>query len=99
MVTKNGIYLDLKESKYEAVKNGLIFYFSSENYLNKFLENVSEYIKEETIKIQNKYNIEGNFEKLLVISYYKKIEKRGFYIIDEKGQEVNKDIKIKCTIK
>lgn len=98
MVTKNGIYLDLKESKFECVRNGLIFYFSSENYLDKYLENVSNYIKEESIKLKNKYLVECDFDKFLAISYYKKVEKRGFYVLDRFNNEVAENVKLNCTI-
>lgn len=83
MVTKNGVCLDLKTSEYKIVKFGLIFYFSSRLYLDKFMNNVDKYIEEETLKLKNKYKIECNYEVYLAISYYKKIEKRGFYIYDD----------------
>lgn len=83
MVTANGICLDLKESEYKILKSGLLFHFSSKLYLEKFRNNVNKYIAEESIKLRNKYKMNANYELYLAISYYKKIEKRGFYIYDD----------------
>lgn len=83
MITENGIYLNLDESTYILKKHGLILFFSSKFYLEKFTENIDNFIKSETLKLQNKYKINVNFEIFLTISYYKKVEKRGFKIIDE----------------
>lgn len=92
MVTKNGIYFNLNESKYIVLKSGLVFHFSSKLYLDKFINNVDNYIEEETIKLENKYKMKGNFSLYLTISYYKKIEKRGFYIYDDiSKREIRKD--------
>lgn len=83
MLTKNGICLNIKESKYYVMKYGLIFYFSSELYLNKFTNNVDNFVITESLKMKNKYQINSNLELYFALSYYKKIEKRGFYIYDD----------------
>lgn len=83
MVTKNGIYLNLKESKYFVLRFGLFFYFSSELYLEKFNKNVDKFVEEESLKIKNKYKVNANFELYLAFSFYKKIEQRGFYVYDD----------------
>ena len=83
MLTSGGICLNIKESNYFTLKYGLIFYFSSELYLNKFLNNVDNFVTIESLKMKNKYQINSNLELYFAISYYKKIEKRGFYIYDD----------------
>lgn len=83
MLTKNGICLKLSESEYKVLKYGLIFYFSSKLYLDKFINNVEKYVEEETIKLKNKYKVNGNFDVYLALSYYKKIEQRGFFVFDD----------------
>lgn len=80
MKTKNGIYLDLKESEYKINYNGLIYYFSSELYMNKFQNKVKQFIIEETAKIKAKYKVNIYLDTMLSISFYKRIEKRGFRI-------------------
>lgn len=95
MKTINGIYLDLKESEYKLNYNGLIYYFSSELYMNKFKNNVKQFIVEETAKLKTKYRINIYYDTMLTIAYYKKIEKRGFrivYKINEKETELSKEV-------
>lgn len=83
MKTIKGIYLDLNESEYKISVSGLVFYFSSQFYLDKFSKNVKEFIKEETIKINVKYKVNIDLTIYLMIAFYKKIEKRGFRIYDK----------------
>ena len=83
MMTKNGICLNIKESYYHVIRYGLIFYFSSKLYLDKFVQNVDNFVNEESCKLKNKYKLNFNFDTFFAISYYKKIEKRGFYIYDD----------------
>lgn len=95
MLTVRGICLNLNESEYYYKYKGLIFYFSSENYKNKFANTIKQYLENETLKIQIKYNVNINFDILLMISYYKKIEKRGFRVYDEENK---KEITPSCGI-
>lgn len=81
--TVKGICFDLKESPYYFKDKGIVFYFSSEFYRKKFVNNFETYIEEETFKLQSKYGITINFDLVFMISFYKKIEKRGFLIYDE----------------
>lgn len=93
MVTQNGICLKIDESEYKIIKFGLIFYFSSKLYMDKFVKTVDNFVEEENIKLKNKYKIEGNFNVYLALSLYKKIEKRGFYVYDDIGKnEIKSDI-------
>ena len=97
MKTKNGIYLDLKESEYKINYNGLIYYFSSELYMYKFKNNVKQFIIEETAKLKAKYKINIYLDTMITLSFYKKIEKRGFRILykeNEKTIELTQDVLI-----
>lgn len=76
------VYLKLNESDITCVKSGLLFYFSSELYRNKFEKNVEEFIENEKLKIQVRYKINNDFTIYFLLSYYKKCEKRGFRIYD-----------------
>lgn len=96
MKTKNGIYNNLDESEYKIEIENFIFYFSSKMYLEKFIKGKEEYIKEESLKINNKYNVESRFNIMLLLSLYKKIEKRGFKIFDK---VLNREIKEKEVIR
>ena len=80
MITKNGIELNIKESKFNLVINETKFYFSSELYMNKFKNEYKIYIDMETIKLKNKYKFNIKADLMLLLAFYKRIEKRGFYI-------------------
>lgn len=82
MKTSRGIYLNLKESDYKCNIRELTFYFSSKQYLEKFINNVENYINNETMKLKVKYNIIISIDLFLMLAYYKKIEKRGFRVYD-----------------
>lgn len=99
MKTRNGIELNLKESKYLYTLNNYKFYFSSEFYLNKFTSELQLYNNIESVKLKNKYK--NNIEAFLFlsISLYKKIEKRGFYIKDIKtNTEINEEANFKIVL-
>ena len=93
--TAKGICLNLNESEYYFKYKGLIFYFSSEFYRNKFANEITNYNETETLKLQVKYNININFDILFMLSLYKKIEKRGFRVFDEINK---KEITPSCGI-
>lgn len=90
MKTKRGVELDLKESDFIYNYSGFSFVFSSKFYLKKFSENIEHYILEENAKIKNKYSLNFNFDLFFAISFYKKIEKRGFRVLK---QGTEKEIK------
>lgn len=82
METRRGICTNLEESKYTYIRGGLVFYFSSITYRDKFIENVDKYVIEQEIKLQKKYGVQNAFTLYFMISLYKLIEKRGFKIFD-----------------
>lgn len=77
--TLRGIYHNLKESEYTISNSEVVFFFSSEVYLNKFMNG---YQKHRVIFLEKMAKIAGenplNMTTLADISYYKEIEKRGF---------------------
>lgn len=99
MKTENGIYLDLTESEYKVKKLGLTFYFSSKFYMEKFQNQVETYTHNEMLKLYNKYRVSSNLKIFLTISFYKRVEKRGFRIYDNiRNQEINRNVVISETI-
>lgn len=80
MKTKRGIYLNLSESDIFTNFDEFRFYFSSNFNKERFEKNVLNYITSETLKLKNKYHIAFNFDLFFSISYYNKIEKRGFRV-------------------
>ena len=102
--TLRGIFHNLKESKYTVSNSEIVFFFSSEFYLNKFLEGYQEnrikFIEKlDKITIDNKLNM----NTLADITFYKSIEKRGFRAwlkgVDIDWQEIHKYALRKMTEK
>lgn len=80
MKTRGGVFYDLQESNIEYKIDNYVFKFSSELYKNKFISGYQEFVKEENSKINSRYNLMGDFREYLTIIFYKKVEKRGFYV-------------------
>lgn len=80
---KTIVYKDVKESPYKENFSGLCFHFSSLFNRRRFRKGIDSFINEEELKIRNKYQLEIDLKKYLSIAYYKKLEKRGFYVLIE----------------
>lgn len=76
----NKVYNDLNKSPFVVDYEGFTLYFSSAFHKNKFVKNVKEYIKEETLKFQNRYKVNISMMDVFIIAYYKKCENRGFRV-------------------
>lgn len=75
------VYTDINKSNYKfTFKDELTFYFSSEFYLNKFTNEFVEYLNNETIKLRIKYNCVVTADEMILLTLYRKIEKRGFRV-------------------
>ena len=74
------VYYDLKESKEFIEMLDTRFYFSSSFNKERFLKGYQSFIKEEEDKIIAKYGISISIRYYLLIAYYMRIEKRGFYL-------------------
>lgn len=70
-LTESSEYVELLETR---------FYFSSSFNKDRFLSGYQSFIKEEEDKIISKYGVKISIRYYLLIAYYMKIEKRGFYI-------------------
>lgn len=74
------VYQNIKETVFDYEIYDLCFHFSSLFNKNRFIQNVSSYVNIEGMKIINKYQLPIDLTKYLAIAFYKKIERRGFYI-------------------
>lgn len=75
----------LVNSNYKFKKYDYIFYFSSKFRLEKFKNNLEDFIDDEISRLSKKYNIEFNnyeIKKKLAICYYQKCEIKGFRVLD-----------------
>lgn len=73
--TKRGIYHNLKQSKYTVSNSEIVFFFSSEVYLQKFLDGYQQNRQKFKTKV---FDNPLNMDALADIWFYKQIEKRGF---------------------
>lgn len=96
MKSARGIYYDIKESDYYTKLNvnneEIVLYFSSLFLRKKFIENVGIFIHNENIKLSLFYKIDIDATKLLILSYYKKIEKRGFRVLINDKEIINENL-------
>lgn len=96
MKSARGIYYDLKESDYfvklDINNEEIILYFSSLFLRKKFLDNVGNYIHNENLKLSYTYKIDIDATKLLILSYYKRIEKRGFRVLINEKEIINDNL-------
>ena len=74
------VFYDLTESNEFVELLQTRFYFSSSFNKDRFLSGYENYIKEEEDKIISKYGLKISIRYYLLIAYYMKVEKRGFYI-------------------
>ncbi len=79
------VYQNIEESPIYYDYENFRFYFSSAFYRRNFKTRIDNYINEETYKIRNRYKIFNEkffdlLKEVLLVSYYKKIEKRGFKV-------------------
>lgn len=89
----NFVYQDLKHSPFSISYKNYVFYFSSVFHKNKFEREKDNYIKNENLKMKNKYKIEIDLSEYFTLSFYKKCETRGFYVL-KNNLEIEQ--KIKC---
>lgn len=74
------VYNDLNESNYTFKYDDLVFYFSSQFYLEKFIKEHLQYIKDETMKLKIKFKCGIYCDEMILLLLYKRIEKRGFKV-------------------
>lgn len=97
------IYYNIEESDISLEYKNLVFFFSSELNAKKFKERILDFIDNENNKLKVKYNIEVDLSEMLLISYYMKIEKRGFKVLKRESNnlcliKITKDDIIKSKV-
>ena len=79
--TRNGIIYDLNESDYRHTENGLTFVFSSQLYLDKFINKIQENRKYINNSLSKRFDVKVDVSALADVVLYGKIEKRGYLIV------------------
>lgn len=78
MKTQRGIYLDIEESTYSLEYNNFTLYFTSNCSKGRFYGKINDYILKNKEKLNKLYPLD--YDKLLILSLYILIEKRGFRV-------------------
>lgn len=79
---------DINKSEYYFKVNKLTFFFSSKFNKTRFENGFIDYVNEETNKIKAKYKVNINLTNYLLLTYYKKTEKRGFKVLTYDDNDV-----------
>lgn len=79
---------NINKSEYYFKVNKLTFFFSSKFNKTRFENGFIDYVNEETNKIKAKYKVNINLTNYLLLTYYKKIEKRGFKVLTYDDNDV-----------
>lgn len=93
----NIVCYELEDSPFFLRMNDFMFYFSSKFYKDKFEKEYKDYLRSETLKLNVKYKMIVDADEMLLLSFYKMIEKRGFKVM-YKGVNLEKDYYIDCLL-
>ena len=93
----NIVFYELENSPFFLRIEDFMLYFSSDFYKKKFEEGYKDYIRNETLKLNVRYKMIVYADEMLLLSFYKTIEKRGFKV-KYKGEEIEKDYYIDCLL-
>ena len=77
------VYYNIEESDIELQYKDIILYFSSDFNRERFQNRIVDFVNDENFKLKAKYNVEVELSKMLILSYYSKIEKRGFRVYEK----------------
>jgi YHS domain-containing protein len=91
MVTRNGIYLDFTQSPYRFTVDNNTYVFSSDLHLVKFQNQYRLHREELSLKLKSRFQIDVKLTSLADMVLYQKIEKRGFLVVDGKGNKLCKE--------
>lgn len=84
MMTRNGIVYKLDLSPYTIALDGVMYFFSSKNHLEKFTEKLQENRVLLSYSLTKRFGVNVNITLLSDITLYAKVETRGF-LIKHKG--------------
>ena len=100
-ISAHGVVYDLQHSPFFYERNGMLFRFSSEMHLNKFMSKVRS--KEEWLSdsLSRRFHVEVDASIMADLQLYYQVETRGCSIQLEDGGEITcqeEEIAINCQI-
>lgn len=87
------VYKNIEDSDYRFDFQRFTFYFSSKFYIEKFKNELDNYIDIEKNRLIKRYDLMLESSEYLALSLYKKIEKRGFRVYFSFSDELGSRIK------
>jgi hypothetical protein len=90
-MTRNGIFYDLHKSSFRYTQNKIVFVFSSQTHLFKFKERLHQNRIKVNNSLSSRFGITCSFDVLADLVLYQQIEKRGFLVYNERGDELCKE--------
>ena len=87
MISRNGICYDLEISPYKVIIDNIVYVFSSKYHAEKFKKKLNENREIINSSLEKRFNYKINVSTLADIVLYRKIETRGFLIIN-KGEKI-----------
>lgn len=92
MKTIRGVYHNIEESDIYLVVDNFYLYFSSNFLKGKFVGLYDEYYRKVNTRLQNIYELD--YTPIILISLYKKVEKRGFRVYYNDRRIIENSIRI-----
>jgi hypothetical protein len=90
MKTRNGIYYDLTLStyKFKVPDTNITFVFSSDLHMMKFEDQYKANRNDHNLKLKARFRINVDMKVMPDVLLYKKIETRGFLMVNEGGHRI-----------
>lgn len=88
---KSNVCYNLSKSEYITEFKGYKFYFSSFFNNQRFKSRIVEFTEAEKLKLNAKYRTNIDAYIITALLLYRTIEKRGFYVIDDRGLPLPKN--------
>lgn len=88
LLTRGGVCYDFTKTPFTVKVDGVTFKFSSRLYMNKFTEKLEENREIVNYSSTRRYGFKVVTNGIADVLLYRKIEKRGFLIVDADGNEI-----------
>lgn len=95
---KSNVCYNLFKSPYYTQYLTHQFYFSSQFNKVRFDDKLQDFIENENSKLNSKYLCEINAKIVLALCLYRKIEKRGFYVLNGGNLPIPKNYTVEMVV-
>lgn len=92
MKTLRGVYHNIEESDIYLMVDNFVLYFSSDTLKGKFIARFDEYYRKMDEKLKAIYDTD--YLPLILITFYKRVEKRGFKVYYKNKRITEHSVKV-----